>query len=202
MHGPPLVRSLPQWQVSWVGWQTLLSESGWGCQDGSQMWASSAGTHSNCCCLGYKQAKAQMVLELKESSDHLVRAVGTQVRTGRRWKTEEEVDQAIGMLKARRLAGSKWVKQVLARVRPPFSGQRPQSGRGKPWWWRNWQCLSWNAIPSKQYLRADWGGWSTWEVVMGRPMTWPNLWKTPQDSLSFLIQATYLAPKSPPVVRY
>lgn len=26
-------------------------------------------------------------------------------------------------------------------------------------------------------------GLSTWEVVMDRPMTWPNLWKTPQARL-------------------
>ena len=36
--------------------------------------------------LGYKQEKAWMVLELRESTDPLVRAAGSQIRTGRKWK--------------------------------------------------------------------------------------------------------------------
>ncbi|KAJ8349047.1 hypothetical protein SKAU_G00276360 [Synaphobranchus kaupii] len=35
------------------------------------------------------------------------------------------------------------------------------------------------------------GGWSSWEGIMDRPMTWPDLWKIPQARISFLIRATY-----------
>ncbi len=36
--------------------------------------------------LGYKQEKARMVLELRESTDQLVRAAGPKIQTGRKWK--------------------------------------------------------------------------------------------------------------------
>ena len=46
-----------------------------------------------------------MVLELRESTDQLVRTVGTQIRTGRKWKAQEEVDMASGRLKHLEVVG-------------------------------------------------------------------------------------------------
>ncbi|KAL2104213.1 hypothetical protein ACEWY4_001081 [Coilia grayii] len=54
---------------------------------------------------GYRQEKARLVLELRESTDQLVRAAGSQVRTGRKWKAQEEVDRAISRLKHREVIG-------------------------------------------------------------------------------------------------
>ena len=34
-------------------------------------------------------------------------------------------------------------------------------------------------------------GWTTWEGLMGRPLSWCDLWKIPQARLSLLITATY-----------
>lgn len=48
--------------------------------------------------LGFKQNKAQMVLELGESIDQLLRAAGSQTPTGRKWKAQEEFDKAISRL--------------------------------------------------------------------------------------------------------
>lgn len=48
--------------------------------------------------LGFKQKKAQMVLELGESTDQLLRAAGSQTPTGRKWKAQEEVGKAISRL--------------------------------------------------------------------------------------------------------
>ena len=55
--------------------------------------------------LGYKQDKARIVLELRESTDLLVRAAGSQIRTGRKWKAQEEVDLAISRLNHRKVVG-------------------------------------------------------------------------------------------------
>lgn len=43
----------------------------------------------------------------------------------------------------------------------------------------------------KAVSQSSQGGWTAWEGVMGRHTTWPDLWKTPQARLSFLIRATY-----------
>ncbi len=84
--------------------------------------------------LGYKQEKARMVLELRESTDQLVRAAGPKIQTGRKWKAQEEVDMAISRLKHREI-GFRRVEQALGGARPPSSGQRPPRKSGKPWWW-------------------------------------------------------------------
>lgn len=65
-----------------------------------------------------------MVLELRESTDHLVRAAETQVRTGRRWKAQEEVYLAIGRLMHREVVGRDQEGQAGLRwCEPPFQGQ-------------------------------------------------------------------------------
>ncbi|KAJ8385385.1 hypothetical protein AAFF_G00190060 [Aldrovandia affinis] len=35
------------------------------------------------------------------------------------------------------------------------------------------------------------GGWTTWEGIVSRPISWSDLWKIPQARLSFLIRSTY-----------
>ncbi|KAL2097226.1 hypothetical protein ACEWY4_006433 [Coilia grayii] len=51
--------------------------------------------------LGYKQEKARLVFELKESRDPAVRATAVAIRTGRRWRAQPEVTQAISRLQHR-----------------------------------------------------------------------------------------------------
>ncbi|KAJ8402771.1 hypothetical protein AAFF_G00364430 [Aldrovandia affinis] len=48
--------------------------------------------------LGYKQGKTRLVQELRESTDQFVRCADAQVGTGRKWKAQVEVDQAISRL--------------------------------------------------------------------------------------------------------
>ncbi|KAJ8404856.1 hypothetical protein AAFF_G00332430 [Aldrovandia affinis] len=55
--------------------------------------------------LGYKQGKTRLVQELGESTDQLVRCADAQVRTGRKWKAQVEVDQAISRLQHLEVVG-------------------------------------------------------------------------------------------------
>ncbi|KAJ8393505.1 hypothetical protein AAFF_G00059780 [Aldrovandia affinis] len=48
--------------------------------------------------LCYKQGKTRLVQELRESTNQLVRCADAQVRNGRKWKAQGEVDQAISRL--------------------------------------------------------------------------------------------------------
>lgn len=56
--------------------------------------------------LRYKQEKAHLVLELKDSADHLVRSVEVPVRTGRKWKAPAEIQNTITSLQHREVMGS------------------------------------------------------------------------------------------------
>ncbi|XP_039516167.1 receptor-type tyrosine-protein phosphatase beta-like [Pimephales promelas] len=82
----------------WLGLPRCLSEVGLFGRNTLQLPLRSIG-------LGYKQEKARMVMELRESTDQLVRAAGPNIRTGRKWKAQEEVDRAISRLKHCEIVG-------------------------------------------------------------------------------------------------
>jgi len=54
---------------------------------------------------GYNQENASLVLELKDSADPLIRSVKVSIRTGRKWKTQNEVEYAISSLQHREVMG-------------------------------------------------------------------------------------------------
>lgn len=55
--------------------------------------------------LGYKQEKTRLVVELKESRDEAVKSAGVTIHTGRRWRAQQEVDQAITRLQHKEVMG-------------------------------------------------------------------------------------------------
>ncbi|CAM4298856.1 unnamed protein product [Leuciscus chuanchicus] len=142
--------------------------------------------------VGYKQEKARLVLELRETTDQLVRAAGIQIRTGRKWKAQEEVDRAIGRLKHH---------EVVGRVQEGRAGL----GRGDvPLFWSKASREDRKAMVVAEVARTEHerlnikavsqgqqGRWTAWEGLTDRSMSWSDLWKIPQARLSFLIRATY-----------
>lgn len=56
--------------------------------------------------LGYKQEKARLVLEMKDSADHLIRSAKVPPRTGRKWRVPAEVGNAISSLQHKEVMGS------------------------------------------------------------------------------------------------
>lgn len=65
--------------------------------------------------VGYKQEKARLVLELRETTDQLVRAAGTQIRTGRKVESPRR--------------GRQGNRQAEA----PRGGRQSPGGSGRPW---------------------------------------------------------------------
>jgi len=54
---------------------------------------------------GYKQEKTRLVFELKESREEAVKSAGVIIRTGRRWRAQQEVDQAVNRLQHKEVMG-------------------------------------------------------------------------------------------------
>ncbi|KAJ8393342.1 hypothetical protein AAFF_G00062430 [Aldrovandia affinis] len=48
--------------------------------------------------LGYRQEKARLVMDLRDSSDRTVKEANARVATGRKWRAEEEVQKVMGRL--------------------------------------------------------------------------------------------------------
>ena len=71
----------------------------------------STGTTTNCDCLSnsleeeFKVTRAREVVQYRDSSDPKVAKAGIQVRTGRKWRAEEAVQEADARLRHRSLVG-------------------------------------------------------------------------------------------------
>ena len=55
--------------------------------------------------LGYRQEKARLVMELRDSSDSTVADANARVETGRKWKAQEEVEKVMGRLQHQEVVG-------------------------------------------------------------------------------------------------
>nr|XP_061819532.1 uncharacterized protein LOC133608354 [Nerophis lumbriciformis] len=142
--------------------------------------------------LGYRQEKTRLVLELRESRDEAVKSAAVIVRTGRKWKAQVEVDQAVSRLK---------YKEILGRVQDSRAGL----GWGKPvqfWSKATRQQRKAMVVEEVTQVAQDqyWikavsqgkqGAWTRWEDTIQRVITWADIWRTPQSRLSFLVRAAY-----------
>ncbi|KAL2099527.1 hypothetical protein ACEWY4_003921 [Coilia grayii] len=141
---------------------------------------------------GYRQEKARLVLELRESTDQLVRAAGSQVRTGRKWKAQEEVDRAISRLKHREVIGRVQEGRAgLGRSETPLFWSRASKKQRRAMVVAEVARTEQDRLRVKAVSQSRQGGWMSWEGVTDRPMSWSDLWKIPQARLSFLIKSTY-----------
>jgi len=148
--------------------------------------------------LGYRQEKARLVLELRDSPDPSVRNTKAPVRTGRKWRAELAVDQAISRLKHQEIVG------------------RTQSGRTGLGWgtapkrWSKATKKERKELVISEVVRTEeenyqikalsqsqQGRWTTWEGVISRTVGWADMWRIPQARLSFLIRSTYDTLPSP-----
>ncbi len=142
--------------------------------------------------LGYKQEKTRLVFELKESRDEAVKSAGVTIRTGRRWRAQQEVDQAVNRLQH---------KEIMGRVQHSRAGL----GWGEPvQFWSKATREQRKSMVVEEVLRVEQdrylikavsqckqGAWTRWEDTINRVITWVDIWRTPQSRLSFLVRAAY-----------
>lgn len=147
----------------------------------------------------FKVTKARDVLLYRDSSDPKVATAGIEVRTGRKWKAEEAVQQAeaSGGGNHKRLVG------VVTRGRAglgSFSTPHIDTIKGK-----NKRCLVQEKVRAvveeettcRTVGMRQQGAWTQWEIAIERKVTWAELWKADPQRISFLIQAVYDVLPSP-----
>lgn len=169
----------------WLGLPRCLSDVGLFGRNTLQLPLRSIG-------LGYKQEKARMVLELRESTDQLVRAAGPKIQTGRKWKAQEEVDMAISRLKHREIVGRVQEGRAgLGRSETPLFWSKASKEERRAMVVAEVTRTEQERLNIKAVSQSRQGGWMSWEGVTDRHLSWSDLWKIPQARLSFLIRSTY-----------
>ena len=142
--------------------------------------------------LGYKQEKARLVLELKESSDPTVRNALVPTRTGRKWQADPEVAKAIGRLQHQEIVGRAQVGRAgLGWGDSPRLWSKATKRERKAMIVEEVSKANQEQYTIKAVSQGRQGRWTTWEGTLKRPISWADLWKMPQARLSFLLRATY-----------
>ncbi|KAL7848811.1 hypothetical protein SRHO_G00204340 [Serrasalmus rhombeus] len=124
----------------------------------------------------FKVTRAREVVQYRDSSDLKVAKAGIQVRTGRKWRMEEAVQEAEARLRHRSLVG------VVTRGRAGLgSFPTPQKNtRGKERQ-RLVQEEVRAAIEEARSCKAvgmrHQGAWTRWENAVERKVTWTEIWK-------------------------
>ena len=144
----------------------------------------------------FKVTRAREVVQYRDSSDPKVANAGIEVRTGRKWRAEEAVQEADARLRHRSLVG------VVTRGRAglgsfptPQMNTRGKEGR------RLVQEEVRAAVEETRTCKAvgmkQQGAWTRWENAVERKVTWAELWKAEPHRIKFLIQAVYDVLPSP-----
>ena len=129
---------------------------------------------------------------LKESRDTAIHDNPPEVKTGKKWKAEEEVEQAISALEHRDIVGATQCDRNGLGMKPfkPF----PSMFRGER------RSVVWNEIKSMESERRELhliqcsqqGQMTRWvENVIERKIGWTEIWKWSTSRLSFLLRAAY-----------
>ncbi len=142
-------------------------------------------------------SQTREVMLYRDSSDIKVSSAGIEVRTGRKWRASEAVDQAEARLRHSVLVGA-----VAAGRSGLGSIPRPQykKARGK----ERHQMVQEEICAGVEENRASrmvgmrqQGAWTRWEQAMDRNISWPDLWKAEPHRIKFLIQSVYDVLPSP-----
>lgn len=136
----------------------------------------------------FKVTRAREVMQYGDSNDPKVANAGIQVRTGRKWRAEDAVQEAEARLRHRNLVG------VVTRGRAGLgSFPTPQLNINGKERWREEEVRaaeeetrSCKAVGMEQQ-----GDWKRWEKAMERKVTWTEIWRAEPQRIKFLIQAVY-----------
>ncbi|GFO06501.1 reverse transcriptase [Plakobranchus ocellatus] len=142
----------------------------------------------------YKCGKARLLTMLEESDDPVVKTVQPSLKTGRKWKVTEAVDEAKECLK---------IKEVIGQT------QRGLGSTTAKWWSKTEMIIDEirNKEDSTRVQKADQqpqqGQWTNWDTAIQRSLTWNDIWHMAPLRISFLIKSVYdLLPSNANLVRW
>nr|XP_057943465.1 uncharacterized protein LOC131138512 [Doryrhamphus excisus] len=145
----------------------------------------------------FKVTRAREVLLYRDSADTRVSSAGITVRTGRKWRAQEAVDQAEARLRHGVLVGSVAVGRagLGSHTRPRYDKaqgrERRQMVQGEI------RAEVEEERRTRTVAMRQQGAWTNWDQASARKITWSELWKSEPARLKFLIQAVYDVLPSP-----
>nr|XP_061785060.1 uncharacterized protein LOC133576095 [Nerophis lumbriciformis] len=145
----------------------------------------------------FKVTRAREVFLYRDSSDTRVSSAGIKVRTGRKWKAQEAVDQAEARLRHGVLVGAVAVGRagLGSHTRPRYD--KAQGRERRLMVQGEIRAEVEEERRSKTVAMRQQGAWTNWDHASTRKITWTELWKSEPARLKFLIQSVYDVLPSP-----
>ncbi|GFO24305.1 reverse transcriptase [Plakobranchus ocellatus] len=151
----------------------------------------------------FKCGKARLHTMLEESDDPVVKTVQPSLKTGRKWKVTEAVDEAKECLKR---------KEVIGQTQTDCRGLGSTTAK----WWSKTEGKEKrdmiideirNKVDSTRVQKAvqqpQQGQWTNWDTALQRSLTWNDIWNMAPLRISFLIRSVYdLLPSNANLVRW
>ncbi|GFO47393.1 reverse transcriptase [Plakobranchus ocellatus] len=151
----------------------------------------------------YKCGKARLLTMLEESDDPVVKTVQPCLKTGRKWKVTEAVDEAKECLK---------MKEVIGQTQIDRRGLGSTTAK----WWsktegKEKRDMIIDEIRNKKdstrvqkaVQQPQQGQWTNWDTAIQRSLTWNDIWHMAPLRISFLIRSVYdLLPSNANLVRW
>ena len=146
----------------------------------------------------YKCAKVRLEMTLTQSKDPVVRGAAPTVKTGRKWKPKEAVQQAQAALRHRDIVGQVQHGRGglgLCTGNPAWS--KASAGEQRKLVVKEIHHQEELVRCTKAVSQAKQGQWVNWESVEKRRLKWKDLWSMEASRIRFLIGATYDVLPSP-----
>ena len=151
----------------------------------------------------YKCGKARLLSMLEDSEDPIVKTVQPTIKTGRKWKVVEAVDEAKECLK---------IKEVIGQTQSDRKGLGSSTAK----WWskaegKEKRDMVINEIRlnedsrriQKAVQQPQQAQWTNWDNALQKSLTWNEIWHMAPLRISFLIRSVYdLLPSNANLVRW
>ncbi|GFO03430.1 reverse transcriptase [Plakobranchus ocellatus] len=151
----------------------------------------------------YKYGKARLLTMLEESDDPVVKTVQPSLKTERKWKVTEAVDEAKECLK---------MKEVIGQAQTDRRGLGSTTAK----WWsktegKEKRDMIIDEIRNKEdsirvqkaVQQPQQDQWINWDTAIQRSLTWNDIWHMAPPRISFLIRSVYdLLPSNANLVRW
>ncbi|GFO30696.1 reverse transcriptase [Plakobranchus ocellatus] len=148
-----------------------------------------------------KCGKARLLTMLEESDDLVVKTVQPSLKTGRKWKVTEPVDEPKEFLK---------MKEVIGKTQTDRRGLGSTTAK----WWsktegKEKRDMIIDEIRNKEdstrvqkaVQQLQQGQWTNWDTAIQR--SWNDIWHTAPLRISFLVRSVYdLLPSNANLVRW
>ncbi|XP_063050368.1 uncharacterized protein LOC134445223 [Engraulis encrasicolus] len=145
----------------------------------------------------FKVTRAREVLLYRDSADTRVSSAGVEVRTGRKWKAQEAVQQAEARLQHSVLVGSVAVGRAGLGCHKTLRYDKVQGRDRRQMVQGEVRAEVEEERRSKTVAMRQQGAWINWEHALTRKITWSELWRSEPARLKFLIQSVYDVLPSP-----